>query len=360
MRVLNIIPSLCGGGAERQFSYLAQELSRMGHEVHVAYCSNGPHKPELNEVVLHKLKTHSNYNPLLLWQLVQLIRNIKPDIIHTWIRQMDIWGGIASRILNIPWIFREPASNLAYTGTWKQRLRIYVGSGASSIVSNSRSGYKYWESKLPWIPHYLVKNALPLDEISQITPALPPEMEPTSLPIIIYVGRLEEVPKNPMAFLEAVKLISSKQKVIGVLCGEGIQKSELLMYTNNHGLERMIFFAGHLPATQVWALMKKASVFVSPSLREGCPNSVMEAMACECSLVLSDIPAHHEIVADDCAMFFDPSNIKDMAEKILKSLIIDKELIRHKKMNMQKAKTWSMREMAEKYETIYKELIFHI
>ena len=37
MRILHVIPNLSGGGAERQLSYLAPELVRMGHEVHIAY-----------------------------------------------------------------------------------------------------------------------------------------------------------------------------------------------------------------------------------------------------------------------------------------------------------------------------------
>ena len=119
MRILHLLPNLSGGGAERQFSYLAPELARMGHDVHLAYSKEGPDKPELPGVVLHQLKLRSNYDPYLLLQLVRLIRRIKPDIIHTWILQMDILGGIAARLNRIPWIFREPNSALAYSMTWK-------------------------------------------------------------------------------------------------------------------------------------------------------------------------------------------------------------------------------------------------
>ena len=102
IRILHLIHSLSGGGAERQFSYLAPELARMGHNVHVAYSNEGPEKPELPGVVLHRLKSLSNYDPYLLWQLIRLIRHIKPDIIQTWIPQMDILGGIAENSAGHP------------------------------------------------------------------------------------------------------------------------------------------------------------------------------------------------------------------------------------------------------------------
>src|ERR1035437_1762104 len=98
MRIFHLIPSLSGGGAGRQLSYLAPELARMGHDVHVAYSNEGPQKPELPGVVLHRLKSRSNYDPYLIWQLDRLSRRIKPDIIQTWLLQMDILGGLVARL----------------------------------------------------------------------------------------------------------------------------------------------------------------------------------------------------------------------------------------------------------------------
>ena len=47
MHILHIIPNLSGGGAERQLSYLAPELVRLGHDVHVVYSREGIQKPDL-------------------------------------------------------------------------------------------------------------------------------------------------------------------------------------------------------------------------------------------------------------------------------------------------------------------------
>ncbi|HMA54166.1 MAG TPA: glycosyltransferase, partial [Acidobacteriota bacterium] len=93
MRILHLIPKLSAGGAERQLSYLASELARGGHEVHIGYSREGPERPDLIGVVLHRLESRSNYSPLLLRQLVRLIRSVKPDVVQTWILQMDILGG---------------------------------------------------------------------------------------------------------------------------------------------------------------------------------------------------------------------------------------------------------------------------
>ncbi|HED01024.1 MAG TPA: glycosyltransferase [Proteobacteria bacterium] len=360
MRILHLIPYLSGGGAERQIGYLAPELVRMGHDVHVAYSKEGHLKPELPSVVLHQLKSRSNYDPYLLWQLLRLIRGIKPDIIHTWILQMDILGGIAARLSGVPWIFREPSSAMAYLPTWKHRLRVWVGSGASAIVSNSLGGDEYWKTKLPYSRRYVVPNGLPVHEIDRTVAALPPGLAKLEAPIVLYVGRLTSdvsATKNPQAFLEALACVRQQQNVLGILCGEGSQRSELKVLTHKLGLDADVHFTGHLPAALVWALMKKASVFVSLSAYEGCPNTVMEAMACGCPLVLSDIPAHSEIVDENCALFVDSSNIQQTADTIVQALRNADASKARALIAKQKTQEWSIAEMARNWERVYKELI---
>jgi glycosyltransferase involved in cell wall biosynthesis len=360
MRILHLISDLSGGGAERQLGYLAPELVRMGHDVHITYSKEGPHKPELPGVVLHQLKSRSNYDPYLLWQLIRLTRRIKPDIIHTWILQMDILGGMTARLSGIPWIFREPSSALAYPPTWKNHLRVRVGSGASAIVSNSSGGDEYWKTQIPYSRRYVVPNGLPVHEIDRIVAAVPPGLAKSEVPIVLYVGRLTSdgsAIKNLKVFLKALAYVRPQQNVLGILCGEGPQRSELEVLRHTLGLHADVHFTGHLPVALVWALMKKASVFVSLSAFEGCPNTVMEAMACGCPLVLSDIPAHREILDERSALFVDPSNIQQTADTILQSLRNEDASKGRALIAKQKTQEWSIAEMARDWERVYKEPI---
>ena len=359
MRILHIISNLSGGGTERQLSYLAPELVRMGHEVHVAYSTEGPHRSELPGVVLHQLKSISNYDPYLLWQLIRLIRSIKPDIVHTWILQMDILGGITAKLCNIPWIFREPSSQMAYLNNWRYRLRIWVGSGASAIVSNSRGGDEYWKTQLPSSHRYVVPNGLPAHEIDQIVADFPPGLPKLEMPVVCYVGRLTSdisATKNLKIFLEALACVRQRQEIVGILCGEGPQRSELEVLRHQLGLDADVHFTGHLPAASVWALMKKAAVFISLSAYEGCPNAVIEAMACGCPVVISDIPAHREILDESCAVFVDPANIQQTADTIMQVLCNVDASKRRALIAKQKTRAWSITEMAHNYEKIYREV----
>src|SRR5208282_821144 len=187
MRILHIINALSGGGAERQLCYLAPELGRMGHDIHIAYSNDGPDKPELSGVALHRLKSFSNYDPCLIGQIARLIKYIKPHIVQTWLPQMDVLGGVAAKLCNTTLIFRESTSGLIHTPMWKKYLRTKIGSFASAVISNSRGGDEYWRKIMPDKRRYIVSNALPVDEIEKVEVSLPQEMTKVESPIVLFV-----------------------------------------------------------------------------------------------------------------------------------------------------------------------------
>lgn len=358
--ILHVIPSLEVGGAERQLSYLAPELVSMGHRVHVAYSKESSGRPELPYVTLHKLTSQNNYDPRLIWELVRYIRRIKPDIIHTWILQMDIIGGIAAKLSGTPWVLREPSSAMAYLPTWKNHLRARIASSARAIVSNSQGGDAYWSNQIPESCRYIVRNGLPIAQIDGVSAALPQGLPEPGAPIVLSVGRLtfdRSGNKNLKIWLEALARIKRKKAVFGILCGEGPQRAELEAAIHSLGLDGDVRLTGHLPAPAVWALMKRASVFVSLSEFEGCPNTVMEAMACRCPLVVSNIPAHREILDEGCAGFVDPSDVGQVADMIVETLSNRESALDRARMARHRSTAWSITEMARGFERVYESLV---
>jgi glycosyltransferase involved in cell wall biosynthesis len=356
MRILHLLPHLSGGGAERQFSYLAPELVIMNHEVHVAFSTSGPKCPELPGVVMHQLKSRSNYDPYLLWQLIRLIHRVKPDIIHTWILQMDILGGIAAKINKIPWILHEQSSAMGHPQNWKTSLWVRVGYFATAIVSNSRGGDEYWATQLPQSRRYIISNGLPVYSNDGSMMALPHGLSIPEAPIVLFVGRLVAL-KNLVAFLKALAYVKQKQTVFSIICGEGPQRAELELLRHKLGLDADVHFAGYLPAAAVLALIKKAAVFVSLSAYEGCPNTVQEAMVYCCPLVVSDIPAHREILDERCALFADPSNIQQTADTILQAILNADASKSRAFIARQKTQEWSVSKMAINFERVYNEVV---
>ena len=195
LRIFNAVSALSGGGAERQLMYLAPELVRMGNKVDVAYLYDGPsgspHLLTQNGISLHKLSTGNNYNPSLIWDLVKLIRLLKPNIVQTWSIQMDVLAGFAARITNTPFILREPNCSDCYNSSWKYKIRLFSGSRSDAIVSNSGGGDDYWKQHVPQNKRYIIHNGLPIERVMQAS---------LLSPLLRFACRSGAISQNDRAF----------------------------------------------------------------------------------------------------------------------------------------------------------------
>src|SRR5262245_45828950 len=116
MNILHCVPSMAGGGAERQLAYLAREFVQSGWEVHVALVHGGPNLDRLQQsgAIIHQLRVASNYDPRILGQLLTIIRRLKPDVVQCWLTQMEVLGGLAAMISSRPWVLSERSSEQGY------------------------------------------------------------------------------------------------------------------------------------------------------------------------------------------------------------------------------------------------------
>ena len=97
-------------------------------------------------------------------QIVKTIQDVKPHIVHTWLTQMDVLGGLAAILTRTPFILSEQSSSKAYVGTWKDRLRLLIGKKSFAIIANSRSGKEYWQ-KVGGINRIeVIRNGIPRSE----------------------------------------------------------------------------------------------------------------------------------------------------------------------------------------------------
>ena len=321
MRILHCIPSLGGGGAERQLSYISAEMTKQGVDVHIVCNLRGPNADSIREsgVTIHELRGRGNHDPRLFSQLIGTIRKVKPDLIQTWLVQMDILGGLAAILTRTPFLMTERSVASAYDTGWKDDLRSWIGRRAAVIVANSEKGREYWSSRNELKRLEVVPNGVPLEQIKQ-SPALPSEQTGIgpATEVILFAGRYSPE-KNVMMLLEALRqVLSARPHAVALLFGEGPLERELVEAVNRHGLGDRVKVKGYTP--QLWSWMKRANVFVSVSLFEGSPNVVLEAAAQACPLVVSNVPGHRELLGEGSAFFVLPSCAADIAQGIIRAL----------------------------------------
>jgi glycosyltransferase involved in cell wall biosynthesis len=128
--------------------------------------------------------------------------------------------------------------------------------------------------------------------------------------------------------IDAIPLITGTyNNILFVFVGDGYLKEGLLQRTREYKITEYVRFVGQKSRDEVPLWMNAADIFVLPSLSEGRPTVVLEAMACGLPVVATNVSGTPEIVEDGKTGFLiEPKNPADIAEKIL-TLVVDDRLM---------------------------------
>jgi len=138
---------------------------------------------------------------------------------------------------------------------------------------------------------------------------------------LLFVGRLTKQ-KNLFSLIEAARAVGGVKLTI---VGEGPLRRELVDYSRELGLDTR--FEGYVPHDQLYKYYYAADVFVLPSLIEGHPKVLLEAMACGLPVVGTDVEGTREIITHERTGLLcgtDPGSIRDAVRRLLE----DPELAR--------------------------------
>lgn len=346
-----------GGGAERQLSMLAAEQRRRGESVCIGVRRGGIFEAPLrdSEVPISFLGDHPGFNPVLLARICTLIRKVRPDVVQTWLPQMDIVGGLAAVALSVPWVIAERSSKAAYLGlglTETARLRLARFSRA--IVANSTGGVAYWREKTGGrLRVEKVSNAVDVTAIRAAASG-PGELSANAGKPLLVVGRL--APEKALEIVvEAVKLVAQRQTIEVLFIGEGPLRTDLQKMIADAGLDTQCALIPF--RDDWWRLLGDASAVVSASRYEGEPNVVLEAMAAGCPLIVSDIPAHRAILHDESALLVPVDDSAALARAMASVLTHPEPARVRAACAAARADTFTIAAAAEGYESIYRRIM---
>jgi glycosyltransferase involved in cell wall biosynthesis len=322
--ILHLSPFLGGGGAERQLALIAVEQSMRGYNVHVGIRFGGGYENLLirSGVKIHKLEVSKTYNPLLLARVDALVKKVRPDVIQTWLPQMDFFGGLAALWNSVSWVASERSNGVVYERfSFRKLVRFCLIKHACGIVANSSSAAEYWRMKVsPNVLITKISNAVDVTAIrnaAQVSGGY--SISDDSIKDILVVGRLMPS-KGIENVIEAVSRVPQKYNSHVKIIGNGPLRNKLMAKIREDGLDNRITLLANDKFW--WRFLKKSKMLISMSHFEGQPNVVLEAMAAGCPLIVSEIPAHREFLDEDSAIIL-PLNRPDLLADAIISVISD-------------------------------------
>lgn len=361
MHICYVAQDLTFGGAQRQLTYLSAELVRRGHRVSVLTIGGGVFRDALVEAGVDLRVAGSadappepgihNYHPAPIARLAAELYDARPDVVQTWMVHSDLVAGAACTLARIPWVMRESSSPDAADRGVKGRCRRILARHASYIVANSAPGYAFWRRSAPGVPSKVIANGVAVEAIRRAKAvAQSAEWSKAGRKVVLFAGRLEEAKNIRNTALAFRRALDTSPEAAVIVCGDGSLQAAVREILAGHLASGRAQLTGAIP--NVWEYMKAASLFVSASTYEGCPNSVIEAMACGVPVLVSDIPAHRAFLNEEVTEFVPVDDPEAVGDRIVQALNDPRTPIRSRRAT-EAAERFAIGASADAYEEVY-------
>jgi len=149
------------------------------------------------------------------------------------------------------------------------------------------------------------------------------------------------------------QILTIKYKVLVV--GTGPYKEQLLKEIKENKLEDFIEIIGEVPNKNVIGYYQKADLFIMPSMEEGFPHVLLEAMAMGVPYVAFDVGAVREISCEVAQRFLVKSGDVEMFAHKIEALLSDENAyLEFKKQELEKVQGYSMENIINKFIELFK------
>jgi glycosyltransferase involved in cell wall biosynthesis len=328
LRIAMMIESDGPGGAEMMVFRLAEELRRRGHVITPVGPRNGTGwMGEMFRAAGFSQETYwlkRPIDPSCVGRLVDLFRHHSIDIVHSHEFTMGVYGSTAAALAGIPHVFTVHGG-LTATKALRRRIALRWAirrSGSAVAVSNATREEFAENLGLPASAFSVVHNGvLPRrGEANRVAREFGITEADT---LILAVGNLERN-KNHRMLLEAlVNLrdagLSTSWKVIIAAGRGGPEHDFLLDYIRTHGIDDRVHIA--MGRSDIEDLLALADVFVMPSLWEGLPMALLEAMAAGKAIIASATAGIPEAITNGCEGLLVPPGDLGALREALRDLL---------------------------------------
>lgn len=316
MKVVLLIDSLTQGGAQRQIVGLAKLLKEHGQDVLLlTYHDIAFYAPYLDEYhVPHRVIENAKGPLKRIWRVCLELKQEDSDVVISYLDVPNMLACLA-KMMGVKAKLIVSERNTTQLQTRQVRLKFILYRWADHVVPNSLSQADfiahYYPSLIPKVT--TISNFVDLDVFK---PAAEKKTISKQLRII-GAGRIEPQ-KNILRFIQAVA--QARQQGCDIRVDwYGRKSCDFERYEQairEYQLGDYFFF--HEPTNDIVSKYQQSDLFCLPSLYEGYPNVLCEAMACGLPVVCSDVCDNAKIMEDEGNGFlFNPTEVEHIAEAIV-------------------------------------------
>ena len=371
-------PPIGGGGGQVSY-FLGKHFAAAGHDVHLitSQFRDCTKMEEIAGIHVHRIRAlRKNPNVCAVHEMLtysvsssiyglRLAKKFKPDIVQVFFG-IPAGGGayLLKKINNVPYVVflggrdvPRPNPDPPYYRWLYLLLKPIIRSiwdNAASVVSCSEGLRDLAHTTDADLKINVIPDGLDLASFESR------QREPNPKIIqCLAIGRL--IPRKGFQFLiQALPQILNKvQHNFKIeIVGDGPYREELIGLAENLGVTSYVHFTGTVPYSELPQKYREADIFILPSLAEGMPLVVLEAMGTGLPIIASRVQGIDELVAEDVnGALFDAGDVNGLANCLIKLITAGEKRIEMGKASTEKVKPYDWKNIADTYLTLYENIL---
>ncbi len=296
---------------------------------------------------------------LVVRRLAKALRTQKPELLQTFLFHANLLGRLAGWWAGVPHIVSgiRVAEKRTKTHLWCDRLTNWLVD-RNVCVSNAVAQFSTSEGGLKPSKTIVIPNGVDYERFANAQPAVLSEFGiPEGSRVIVSVGRL--APQKGLVYLlnALPELLQNYEDIHQLFVGDGPQREALRSLATELGIADRVHFAGW--RADVPALLKACDCLALPSLWEGMPNVVLEAMASGIPVVATRVEGVEEqITSGENGFIVAPKSRNALVEgidQVFRDQTRISNIIKSAQQTTMNDFTWNS--IASKYEELFQHIL---
>lgn len=367
IRVCHILPALPLHGAEVLLLSICRHIDPSDARISILLVAKGgPLIPEFEAlgIPVTLIPKKGRYDLSIIWKIRRFLKSGDFDIIHTHLFTANFWGRLGSlgvpigRICSIHSIVSDKGTVLQRLQSFFDRALSRISDAVLCVTSQVMRSMRE-DAGLPREKLVTIVNGIPLPEtISHLDKEnarknldIPPDAR-----VVGMIGRFSR-PKNHRMLIESLSAVRERvPNLLVLLAGDGELEEEIRNLARSSGLEGAVRFLGL--RRDIPAILTALDILVIPSLWEGLPIVLLEAMAFGTPVVATRVGGIPDVLTDGVTGVLAEPDAASFADRLSWALENPTEMERMSKAAFALAKNrYDVRQTAKSYVDLYRSTL---
>lgn len=371
-------PPIGGGGGQVSY-FLGKHFAAAGHEVHLitSQFRDCPRREVVDDIHIHRVRAlRKNPNVCAVHEMftyaisssiygLKYAKKFKPDIVQVFFG-IPAGGGayLLKKHKNLPYVVflggrdvPRPNPDPPYYRWLYMVLKPIIRTiwdNATMVVACSDGLRDLAYETDSDVKIEVIPDGVNLDTFQPVQRDTNPKKVR-----ILSIGRL--IPRKGFQFLIKAlpHVIENTESEFEIeIVGDGPYQEELIKLAENLNVISKLHFSGSIPYSDLPQKYYDADLFILPSLAEGMPLVVLEAMGTGLPIISSRVQGIEELVAENFnGVLFNPGNVDELANCLIKLINDGVMRVEMGNRSTEQVAPFDWKNIADAYLTLYEEII---